>query len=673
MRMSSTPPHKSAPEKTHARLDYLLSQIKDPALRNELERETSKIRMNKKFGLVFEEHLPEHVRLYHLPIKAGVKVVKRDGRGDDVFIVQSVKGKNAMITHEIDGHFEEIDQTELVVIKKFEEPVYPSLIPVDSVTRDKTKPYHTIINAENFHALELLLYSYEGMVDVIYIDPPYNTGARDWKYNNNYVDSNDSYRHSKWLSMMKRRLLIATRFLKSDGVLIVAIDENEQNTVSLLLRELCIERDLEKVIVVHHPQGNNGINLWTTHEYALFTVPKARKSLFGYKHEMKEEFWSLRRSGTGAGNWRSGRPKMFFAIHIDEKKRKIIGVGEELGREEKYQTGHTKEGYKMLYPIDEKGGERIWRYGRETMIEKIQRGEIVIKGRDCTSLAVAAPPRSHTPIFSVWDAPQYNAGTAGANLLTNIMGNRNTFPFPKSLYTVQDCIGAACRDRPHALILDFFAGSGTTLHATALLNAEDDGNRRCILVTNNEVGEKKANELAEQGIQPGMEEYEKHGICESVTWKRCKYAVNGKRDDGTILEGEYLNGRKMSDGFAENIQYFKLDYLDPNDIEYRHKLADILPILWLSAGCKGAYHALKKAEDWFMPEESAFAVLIEESKFTAFKDSLSKRKDVTHVFLVTDSEEAFRDMCKRLPSSIETKMLYRSYLENFRINIPHDL
>ncbi len=659
-----------ATDKPHARLEYLLERITDRVLRSELERETGKIRMNKKFGLVFEEHLPEHVRLYQLPLQVDSKVVKRDGQGDDVFVVQSLAKGKAMITHELDGHFEEVDPAELVTTKKFGEPIYPSLIPVDRVTRSKDKPYHTIINAENFHALQLLLYSYEGQVDVIYIDPPYNTGARDWKYNNNFVDSNDQYRHSKWLSMMKRRLLIAKRFLKPDGVLIVAIDDNELNTLSLLLREMFVERDLEKVIVVHHPQGNNGINVWATHENALFAVPRGRKSLFGYKHEMKEEFWSLRRSGTGAGNWRSGRPKMFFAIHIDEKKRKIMGVGKELGREEKYPTGHTKEGYKMVYPIDVKGGERVWRYGRETMIGKIKRGEIVLKGRSGHSLAVVAPPRSHAPIFSVWDAPQYNAGTAGANLLTNIMGNRNVFPFPKSLYTVQDCIGTVCRDKPNALILDFFAGSGTTFHATCLLNAEDDGNRQCILVTNNEVAEKIASELGEKGIYPGDPRFEQQGICESVTWPRCKYVVNGKRDDGTALSGEYLNGMQMSEGFEENLQYFRLGYLDPNDVAYREKLSDILPMLWLTAKAKGDFESMKRKEAWFIPKHSSYAVLLEESAFATFRKALKERLDIAYVFLVTDSEEAYRDMCGELPKGIKAKMLYKSYLDNFRINIP---
>lgn len=658
----------STGKKLQNRLDYLLSQISENALRLGLEREISKLRMNRKFGLVFEEHVPEHVRLYHHMVTVGTKVVFRNGKGDDVFNVINIEKKSVQLLHEIDGRWEEAQVEDLVVIKKFEEPIYPSLIPVDQIVKGGNKPYHAIINADNFHALQLLLYSYEKKVDVIYIDPPYNTGARDWKYNNNYVDNNDQYRHSKWLSMMKKRLLLAKGLLKSDGVLIVAIDDNELSTLSLLMKDLFPDREIERVIIKHHPQGNNGVNIWSTHEYALFALPRGRKSLFGFKHDMKEEFWSLKRSGTGAGNWRHGRPKMFFALHIDEKKRKVVGVGEELGINEKYKMGYTKEGLKMIYPLDEKGGERVWRYGRETMIDKIQKGEVVVRGKEGNSLSVIAPLRSHAPIFSVWDQPQYNAGTAGANLLSNIMGVSNSFPFPKSLYTVQDCIGAVCRDKPDALILDFFAGSGTTLHATCLLNTEDDGNRRCILVTNNEVSEKRAKGLEESSIFPGNPKFEQYGICESVTWPRCKYAIQGKRDDGTELPGEYFSGKPLKEGFEENVQYFRLDYLDPNAVAYREKLEDVLPILWLMAGAKGEIGSVKN-KNWFISKASSFAVLMKESLFCEFKAEITNHKDLTHVFIVTDSEEAYRDMCMQLPSKFKTKMLYKSYLENFRINI----
>jgi adenine-specific DNA-methyltransferase len=243
------------------------------------------------------------------------------------------------------------------------------------------------------------------------------------------------------------------------------------------------------------------------------------------------------------------------------------------------------------------------------------------------------------------------------------------FPFPKSLYAVEECILSTCRHKKDALILDFFAGSGTTLNATALLNAEDNGQRRCILVTNNEVNEKVARELNEQDFFAGQPEFEKKGICELVTFPRCKYVINGKRDDGTELPGTYLNGREMKAGFEENVEYFRLDFLDPQEVAHGEKFEAILPILWLMAGAKGKRENDKGQKGWFIPKNSPFAVLIDEHAFTQFMQAIAKRTDLTHIFLVTDSMEAYRSMLAQLPDTLTIKMLYKSYLDNFKINL----
>lgn len=646
----------------------MLSMVPEAALRSGLEREIAKLRMSRKFGLVFEDHMPEHVRLYQLPVTVGAKVVLRDGKGDDVFNVISIEKKTAQLSHEIDGHWEDANVEDLVVIKKFGEPVYPSLVPVDQVIRAKDKPFHSIINAENFHALQLLLYCYEGKADVIYIDPPYNTGAKDWKYNNNYVDTNDQYRHSKWLSMMKRRLLLAKRLLKKSGVLVMAIDDYELFHAGCLLEDVFKGCGIETAIVDHHPQGGGGLNLSRTHEYAMFCIP-AGVALTGKPVSEKEDEWSLMRSGTAVNNYRVGRPNSFYAIIVDPK-RGPIDVGPALGSGEGYPKGKTQEGYLRVYPIDGEGKERVWRYTREAMLDRIREGKIVRTERGTMKVKVDRSER-FDPIFTNWYGSAYNAGTHGSSLLSSILGS-NKFSYPKSIYTVKESLLAACRGKTDALILDFFAGSGTTLHATCLLNAEDGGNRQCLLVTNNEVSEKVANDLQEKGIFPGNPKFEEHGICESVTWPRCKFAVQGKRDDGTELPGEYLNGSKLSEGFEENIQYLRLDYLDPNDIAYREKLSDILPILWLTAGAKGQLE-LVKSDKRFIAKQSAFAVLMDESCFAEFKREIADRNDLTHVFIVTDSEEAYREMSHLLPARLKTKMLYKSYLENFRINTPQNL
>jgi len=190
-----------------AKLEDLIKQISDVKLRAEIAREAAALKATKKFGLVFEEHIPEQVQLPGLPVRTGSRVIKRDN-GKQVLQVLEIKGKTARLAPEPEGQEETAKLDELVIVKKFGEPIYPTLTPRARVERTPDKPWHTIINADNFHALQLLLYCYEGMVDVIYIDPPYNTGARDWKYNNDYVDSNDQLRHSKWLAFMSRRLIL---------------------------------------------------------------------------------------------------------------------------------------------------------------------------------------------------------------------------------------------------------------------------------------------------------------------------------------------------------------------------------------------------------------------------------------------------------------------------------
>lgn len=651
-------------DKPYARLDYLLGKVPDPVLRSELDREVGKLRMNKKFGLVFEEHLPEHIRLYHLPVTVGAKVVLRDGRGDNVFVVEDTSKTKATVRHEIEGTTHEVGLKDLVVIKKFGEPVFPSLVPVDSVERSKDKPWHTIINAENFHALQLLLYAYEGKVDVIYIDPPYNTGARDWKYNNNYVDKKDSYRHSKWLSMIRRRLILSKKLLKPNGVMIVTIDENELPTLNILLWEVFPEYDVTPVTIRHNPRGIQGDNFSYCNEVAFFITKTGGKIINSKKIETEAQDASPLRKW-GNDSTRNKAKNCFYPIYFDDGAYFKSGEVPPDSFHPKKASQKLKSGIVEFWPIDNDGVERKWRYAKQS-IDEISHLLTIEERNGIPQVIITKGTGQYK---TMWTDSMYDASTHGKRLLGKIVNA--DFSFPKSIYAVSECIRAA--GKKNSVILDFFAGSGTTLHATCLLNAEDKGHRQCILVTNNEVEEKIEKKLAKDAIYPGDKRYEKHGICELVTWPRCKFTVNGKRDNGTKLAGEYLSGKKLSDGFLENIQYFKLDYLDPNDIEYREKLSDVLPILWLTAGASGAYESLEKDDRWFIASKSSYAVLMKEEHFSAFQKELKKRTDITHVFLVTDAEESYRDMCAALPATVTTKMLYRSYLQNFRINIPHEL
>jgi adenine-specific DNA-methyltransferase len=278
-----------------------------------------------------------------------------------------------------------------------------------------------------------------------------------------------------------------------------------------------------------------------------------------------------------------------------------------------------------------------------------------------------------------WDKADYSTVEHGSVLLSDIFGKAGSFNFPKSLYTVADCLRVAGANEPDSLILDFFGGSGTTLHATALLNARDGGNRRSILVTNNEVDEQTAKRLGNDGCFIGDIDFEAAGICESVTWPRCKAVIQGQRLDGAELPGNYLgedadgNVMALKDGLDENLEYFRLDFLNPSEVARGDAFQAILPVLWMMAGCRGKREDSKGSQSWFIPKQAPFAVLIKEKEFRAFREDLAKRPGVDWVFLVTDSEENFGLMRRTLGRKIHAVQLYKSYLENFRLNTPDTL
>lgn len=711
-----------------AKIEELIGEIADPRIRCEIAAEVKRIKAQQKFGLVFEEHLPETVRLPGFPVRAGELVAERTAAGNDLWLVRAIKGGKAQCDRP-EGNYgaeqREFAVKDLVVVKRFGDAIYPSLVPVERVSRGGSeKPWHALINADNFHALQLLLYTCEGSVDMIYIDPPYNSGARDWKYNNDYVDKADTWRHSKWLAMMKKRLQLAKRLLKPDGVLVVTIDENEVHHLAMLLEQLFPEYLRHMVSVVINPKGTGKLNFARMDEYVLFCVPdngtsviSGSRLLQGRVEEAEDEedetdetedeaeaievelpleegavwdrpfpreeaeLWELRhaRRRGNESSYRHQRWNQFYPIFIDEKTQRVVQVGESipLGTDPSFER---VKGLTPLWPIDDEGNHRCWRFISTTMAKLVADSRVVLgrfnKKRKTWTLNYWVRKTAHKKVKTVWWNSTHDAGTHGTTLLHKILGRRDAFPFPKSIHVVRDTLVTVCANRPNALIVDFFAGSGTTYHATCALNAEDGGKRRCIMVSYNEVTEKGAKALLKRGVLPGDAEFEENGICESVTWPRCKFVTNGKRDDGTPIEGAFpdstaLKGRRHALGYEENIEYFKIDFRDPGSVAMGQQFEAILPILWMKAGCGGARESSRGSTAWFIPKHSPYAVLIKEQKFAAFRKELAGHDGVTHVFFVTDSEENFRAMTRAIQGrrrDVLTVQLYRSYLENFSIN-----
>lgn len=239
-----------------SRLNELIRQLRqtDPALADDIEREVGALADRRSFGLNFERHTPETVELPGRRVRRGDKVRVLPPRGttptkanETLWLVESIArapdSRKATLRSRDGKETESAEVDDLVVVAEFRDPIYPGLVSTGRIARGGDKPFHTVISAENYHALQALLFADRGKVDCIYIDPPYNTGARDWTYNNHYVEPEDLYRHSKWLAFMERRLLLARELLNPrESVLIIAIDLNEMSRLGGLLEEVFLQR-----------------------------------------------------------------------------------------------------------------------------------------------------------------------------------------------------------------------------------------------------------------------------------------------------------------------------------------------------------------------------------------------------------------------------------------------
>jgi adenine-specific DNA-methyltransferase len=268
---------------------------------------------------------------------------------------------------------------------------------------------------------------------------------------------------------------------------------------------------------------------------------------------------------------------------------------------------------------------------------------------------------------TMWHRGRHTSGGAGGTaLVADLTGRRGAFSYPKSVYAVRDVIDVAVGDRTNALIVDFFAGSGTTLHSTLLLNARDGGGRRCVLVTNNEVNFNTAAALNGKGQFAGDPAFEAAGVFEVATKARVKAAITGIRHDGEKVAGTYLDGRDYAEGFPENVEFFRLEYLDAAEIEFGLRFAEIHPLLWLRAGGIGEREELDPSAPLGLPAHSPYAVLFDPSGLPDLLKAMETRTDITHVFVLADSTEAFSLVCTDLPREIEPVRLYRDYLETLR-------
>ncbi len=392
--------------------------------------------------------------------------------------------------------------------------------PFDHFNRnaDGTITDNLIIKGNNLLALHTLKKEFAGKVKLIYIDPPYNTGGLGdtFTYNN-------SFKRSTWLTFMYNRLIAAKDLLRKDGVLIVAIDENEQPHLGVMLKEFFKDYEVHCITIVHNPRGVQGTNFSYTHEYAFFVVPKGKK-LIGNRiiDESEIDFSNLR--NWGGESLRSDAKNCFYPIVVDPKTSEIIEFGEVC--EDDFHPSKReiiKDGKVYIYPIDNDNIERKWRYARQS-VEEIKD---LLRARKKSGQWDVEIGKNFGQYKTVWIDPKYDANEYGTKIVSRLVPE-NKFSFPKSLYNVKDCVYAVVGNDKDAIVLDYHAGSGTTAHAVLELNKEDGGNRKFIMC-------------------------EQMDYVETVTSKRIQRVIEQNGSDEFV----YLELKKYNQTFIEQIEEAK--------------------------------------------------------------------------------------------------------------------
>lgn len=679
-------------------LDQLIGRIEDEALRDRLAREVELLRGSRRFGMVFDRHLPESVRLPDHPIRKGIRVALRDESSAETWTVERFTDRTREVSV-LSGDGGERLVSDLIVIREFGEPIYPGLRSVERIANGpEDAPWHVVINGENFHALQALRSTHREKIDLIYIDPPYNTGNDGWIYNDRYVDQNDRAKSSKWLSFLERRLLIAKDLLKPTGVIIVAIGDDEHHRLRMLLDQVFGDQNFISDVVWQGGRKNDSRHVSNGSDYMLIYARELSTwTVKGVKVKDAPNVSSLashEMSDRGA-RWRTQKPGIEEALdasrriwdevdgnHAAAKKAwrawmrqfKKLGVASDavtrftsLSRDGRpirtdgnlaSPNPRTNLQYELLHPATGKPvamHPNGWRYSREVM-QKLVDDELVHfgSGEDSTAYELVFLESMDKQVpESVFDRDRNSSG----EFLKDVLGDK-WFPNPKDVDVLADWIGQATpRD---AVILDFFGGSGTTSEAVLRLNALYGSTRQAILVTNNEIGATEAKKLRKEGLHPGDDEWESRGVFEYVCRPRISTVVTGTRPDGSTY----------SDGLSANVEMFDLTYLDPGMVRRGHEFESVAPLFWLEAGARGERIEEVPAQGWALTD--SYGVLFDFDVLNPFAaavtDAATSDRAPSVLFIITDSPAEYQQAVKRLPVGIETVQLYEDYLSNYTIN-----
>ncbi len=498
------------------------------------------------------------------------------------------------------------------------------------IKTDETKPVNILIEGDNYHALSVLNYTHKGKVDVIYIDPPYNTGnGEGFIYNDNRIDLNDEYRHSKWLSFMEKRLKLAKNLLKNNGIIFISIDDNEVAQLKLLCNEIFGEENfISQIIVQTNKGGRDYLQIATTHEYLLCygksentALNELAKDTTLFEFQDKKGLYEVRELRNRNPKFtRNNRPNLFYPIYINSKIKDKYGY---------YAVSLTKsKEYNIeTFPKNSEGKDSCWRWGKELVLKNItednpEESQVIAKQKKDGGWNVYEKSRKFTTkAKSIWDETEMRT-ELGTIVLRSIFG-KSLFDHPKPVPLIKKTVMLG--SDKNSIILDFFAGSGTTAHAILELNKEDGGNRKFILCTNNE--NNNGNKIK---------------ICTDVCYPRIEKVIKGYKNKDC---------QRIS-GLGGNLKYFKTDFVDaePTD-ENKHKMVDkSTEMLCLKEGCFDKVMQGKSFRLFANNQNKNLGIIYDDDGILPFKKEITKlkKKFVVYVFSLDESarEEEFEDVAE---------------------------
>ena len=655
-----------------SQLEALVKRVAElsPKLADDIKTQLRHAARDRSFGLVFNRHMPEMVELYGRTVRRGDKV--RVIGEQPLYSVTNVHGRGVdRVAHLVPvsgGESRDVLTADLVVVADFDDPIYPGLRSTGRVERGGDKPFHAVINAENFHALRALHFTHHAKVDCIYIDPPYNTGG-DLTYNDKRVAREDANRHSKWLSFMERRLKLAKELLTPTGVIIAAIDDNEHAYLKLLMDKVFGESNFIANVVWQGGRKNDSRYVSVGHDYML-VYAKSQEALRAngvvWREEKPdldlvlstaEQVWAdtggdqddasrlIRLWYRGDGRGVDPGLKMYTLFDENGELFRADNLSSSSGANRKYDITHPTTKQPVRVP------NRGWSASKEVMQGWID-DDLIVFGEDHTTVPgfkrylKESTNQVPTSVFDLYRNSSVKA-------LTSLLGEKR-FDFPKDTTVLARWIGIVTGNTPDAVILDFFGGSGSTMHAVMEMNAADGGRRQCVLVTNNEVNAATEKALIRAGHRKGTPEWDAQGIHARVTRPRIETVVTGVREDGS----------HYSEGLSENVEFFDLTYEDAERVRLDMAYEAVSPLLWLRAGASGE-RITKPANDVGYTITDTYAVLFNPDRWKPFTAAL-RGKDVRCVYVVTDIDAVFDSVRNHLPAGVDAVRLYEDFLSTFK-------